>query len=105
MQLEWKCLPHLEIDSNQQKSEKIVNNLFCRDCYSVFADDKGILVIFSLNEVICVKLKLIPDKDKVMTLSDIGRIKGIKGKTVEFYLNVQTFDIFFYRHRRLARLR
>lgn len=72
-------MSHIDIDS--QKSEKFVsNNLFCRDCYSVFADDKGILVIFSLNDVICIKLKLSSDKEKVMTLNDISTIKGINGK-------------------------
>lgn len=50
----------------------------------MFAEDKGILVMFSLNEVICVKVKLSSDKEKVMTLSDIGRIRGIDGEKVTF---------------------
>lgn len=70
----------MDIELTDTKTQNKNSNLFCRDVYSVFAENKGILVIFGLGEVICVKLKLSSDENKVMTLSDIGRIKGINGE-------------------------
>lgn len=91
--MEWKYLQHIDFNINHKKSDL---NLLPRDCHSIFADDKGILVIFSYSEVICVKLKLSSDPDRLLSMSDFGRIRGIRGKMrnlIDFMFN---FEINFF---------
>lgn len=69
---------------------KISRNLFrgdpfvvAFDCFSVFAERKGILVISSDAEIISFKLTVTGDSQRPLKLEDIARIKDVDGKLGE----------------------
>lgn len=50
------------------------------DCFSIFAETKGVLVVISHNEVLSIKLAVIDNPKAPIQCGDIARIKNIKGK-------------------------
>lgn len=69
----------------QQIREKLTANesfVVALDCFSVFAESKGILVVIAEDEVISIKLSLTNELDLPLKVGDIARMKGIKGELI-----------------------
>lgn len=49
------------------------------DCFSVFEESKGIIVVISRNEVLSIKVTVTSNPKAPLQCGDIARIKKIKG--------------------------
>lgn len=58
------------------------------DCFSVFVDNKGIVVIMSPEEVITIKLRVTDDPNQPLRHGDVARIKGIDGENLLLVSNL-----------------
>lgn len=52
------------------------------DCFSVFVENKGIVVIMSPEEVVTIKFLVTGDPNKPLKHGDVARIKGIDGENL-----------------------
>lgn len=76
--LDWIHLKEISKNLSDQADPFLV----ALDCYSVFAEKKGILVVPSYNELVNIKLSTITDDpERPLKFEGLARIKGVNGKT------------------------
>jgi hypothetical protein len=46
----------------------------------VFVENKGILVVISDNEILCVKLSITENYENPLKVGEIARMKGVQGR-------------------------
>lgn len=61
------------------------------DCFSVFAEFKGVLIIIAHHQIVCIKLSLTSDPNAPLKACNLARIKGINGKQLFASIQVTAF--------------
>lgn len=71
----WICLQDINKDTFGETDPFLV----AFDCFSVFSETKGILIVMSHEETISVKMTITGNSRIPLKCEDIARIKGVEG--------------------------